>query len=641
VGFDLALGKRARREDRAQRINRLARKLGERHLRQRFSIGIGSKKKPFARRGRRLKRTRMIAYDLETTPIKKGTPSPNYITAFGSRCKDTPLTPDWSLSMPVRDFTHLLEIVETHFLIEDFEKCRFVAWNGNNFDVFFIAAALLHSKRFTLRPYLTRNKALRGLRVTLKFDKNIWWEFLDGISMTIGNAPMTLKKFVGVFAPEFPKLEGPDFEAGEVFNALNPLHVKYAERDSEGLWWAMKRAEDIVVEHFNIGLQPTVGNMGIKVFTSNLPEDVTVWEPGYHAQKVLRDFVMRGGYCFCARKYEGPIWKYDINQAYAAAMRDARLPSGRCIHTKVWHAHAETGIYRITARNPRNKIPFYYRDLEGVSAFGLNEITQTWLTTLEINQLKVERWQVEIHEGYFWDESFMMREYVDKLEALRTNAPGGPSGAQGTMIKSIGNNSYGKTVEQLDGLELVMSAEQPEGFFPYQSEDEALQHIWFKFGQPILREYHQPQLGCFITAHVRMVVRRAILLNPRAWLYADTDCVVFSEPVTLPLDPKKYGLWKEEVAGEAYRLITKKVYASVATEIVKVGGVDMERPKTAHAKGINVRRLSAAEFESWYLGSPPTQTQNQRNNFLKVMTGFEMFAERVKVGQVIDLKLAA
>jgi hypothetical protein len=184
-----------------------------------------------------------------------------------------------------------------------------------------------------------------------------------------------------------------------------------------------------------------------------------------------------------------------------------------------------------------------------------------------------------------------------------------------------------------------MANECPEGFFEYQSESDTVRHLWFKFGKPVLREYHQPQLGAFITAHVRMEVRRAALLAPAAWLYADTDCVMFSQAVALPVDPGAYGKWKLEAAGEPYLLIAKKVY----TDMLYAEPIES---RTRHAKGMNVRKLSDKDFSDWYAGAwvdeatgerliSPRQVQVQRQNFVKAMTGADMFVERPKVGQRI------
>jgi hypothetical protein len=172
-----------------------------------------------------------------------------------------------------------------------------------------------------------------------------------------------------------------------------------------------------------------------------------------------------------------------------------------------------------------------------------------------------------------------------------------------------------------------MSAEQPDGFSPYPVDDETaepgLEYVWYKIGEPMLREYHQPQVGAFITAQVRMVMRRAALLNPDVWLYADTDCNMFKAPVALEIDPKRYGAWKIEAEGERYKIIAKKVYIS-------------DDGKTKHAKGMNVKKLTGADFDKWLSGVPPVQRQMQRQNFVKVISGFDMFIEREKVGENME-----
>ena len=139
------------------------------------------------------------------------------------------------------------------------------------------------------------------------------------------------------------------------------------------------------------------------------------------------------------------------------------------------------------------------------------------------------------------------------------------------------------------------------------------------------KAHHQPHIGAFITAHVRMVLRRAILLNPDAWLYADTDCLMFSQDMTakLDIDPKRYGAWKVEENGSIYSVIAKKVYASLDD-------------KHRSAKGMNVRRLSASDFAAWYEGTSPIQDQTQLNNFLSVLVGADMYRAQRRKGTKIE-----
>jgi len=562
---------------------------------------------PFRRKVTRPKPVKMFAYDLETTRIEVGTPEPLYITGYGD-------DGEFLVSEKLTSRADLLEVLATRFLIPSLSGCRFVGWNANNFDVYLVALSLLLDDRYEMRPYMTRSKSLRGMRVK-DLSNECEWEFLDGMAMT--GCMMKLEKFLTVFAPDLPKMSGAIDWEKEGFDASKQSHVEYAMRDSVGLFYALQNAQKIIRDTFGQVLRPTIGNMGIKIFQSHIPKDVTINPLAADVDKIMRDYVMRGGYCYCVKRYTGKVWKYDLNQAYAAAMREAWLPSGYANPVK-GHWARYPGIYRITATRAHNRVPFYYSDSEGDRIFGMSEIGDTWITSIEYEQLQREGWRIELSGGYLFTGRFKMQEYVDTLETLRMNAPGGSSGAQGTLVKAVGNNSYGKTVEQLDGVEYVIANECPEGFLLIP--DSLDLPMWEKRGEPQCKDYHKPQIGAFITAHVRMKVRQAALLNPGAWLYADTDCVVFScEPKGLDIHPSRYGAWKVECEGEEYRIITKKVYAKIdASE--------------KHAKGMNVKKLTAADFERWSNGEAPTQTQIHKNNLTKVLAGADMFIERVRRG---------
>lgn len=599
---------------RTERVNRLEKQLLARFEKQQEKKEAYKRRRPLMIKERgRLRLRPMIAYDFETTNIKEGTPEVRYLTAYNPDL-------EFSVSVALKNLTQLLAVLQSRFLTDDLSGARFVAWNANNFDVYFIGASLLHCKEYVLRPYLTKSKKIRGLKVVRRDNDKISWEFLDGMSMTGIQKP--LKDFLKVFAPDYLKLTGTIDFSKEEFDPANPAHVEYAYRDSVGLWHALQSAESITKEHFKLGLQPTIGNLGIKVFQSHLPFSVKVWALPPDLEKVVKQQVMRGGYCYCAKKYHGPVWKYDINQAYAAAMRETWLPAGSAVHNGEVNRYAKCAVYLVDAYHPNNKAPFYWRDLDGKSHFSFDELNSAWITSTEYAQLVKEKWRVKVLDGWFWEDHFKMKKYVDKLEFLRVGEGRNPKDAQGEMIKYIGNNSYGKTVETLGGIELLLAPECPKDFAAYQDDDELFQHIWFRFQKPGVREYHQPHIGAFITAYVRMVLRRAILLNPDAWLYADTDGIMFSEPVNLDFSATRYGAWKIESEGDSFHIITKKVYAN-------------DDASEKHAKGVNINRLDRHDFKAWFDGLPPTQQQVQRGNFLSTMTGSNMFYNNIKSGQKI------
>jgi len=593
---------------------------------------------PFERheRKRNAKPATLVGYDFESTRIEVGTPRPLYLTAFGA---------DMCLEVAIRSIAHLTKILITHFLTSAREGTKYVAWNGNRFDAYFIAAALIREDTYTLKPYLTKSKTLRGLRVIQKYDADgneldpkhaPAWEFLCGIAM-LGLPGVSLARFLANFAPDHAKLTGViDFEKEE-FNTKNKKHREYALRDSEGLYHGMVRAQKIMIDAFNEPLAVTIGGVCIKIFQAHIPRDVTIEPLIFDLDRIVRRYVVRGGFCFLSRRYDGPVWKYDINQAYAAAMRDAKLPAGSFI--KRQGQPKEKGavyIAWVSGTNKHNRAPFYHRsEVDGRlrTLFATDTIGKTWLTSIEVEQLRAEGWALDVGEVWQWSASFSMTEYVDKLEVMRGKALGGPSGPIGTMIKGVGNNSYGKMLEAVEPIEFVLGMECPDDCLPfYDNGFDALEHVFYRMDpERKPKPYHQPHVGAFITAHVRMVLRRAILLNSDAWLYADTDCLVFSEDMgaQLDIDPKRYGAWKIEEEGTRYKLIAKKVYVQV----------DGEKPKRS-AKGLNVNKLTAEDFARWYEGDAPEQKQVQLNNFLAVLVGADMFRGQTRKGTRVEVKTA-
>lgn len=583
---------------------------------------------------RNSKPSQLVAFDFETTRIKAGTPRPLYLTGFG-------LDPSFYVETPIHNMQHLHDILEREFLTIEYSGVKYVAWNANNFDNYFVAAALVADPKYTIRPYLTGNKALRGMRVMFTNDLDLdgdlikgkpSWEFLDGMSM-LGFAGLSLSKFLANFASEHEKMTGViDFEKEE-FDPTNKQHCAYAMRDSEGLYYGMVNAQRILLDNFNQPLAVTMGGVCIKIFQAHIPRETRIYAPSEQLEKIIRDQAMRGGFCYCVKRYQGPVWKYDLNQAYAAAMRECKLPAGNCSHSpNGLHKFAVVYVARITAVNSKNKIPFYHTiEVNGriKSAFSFERIENAWVTSVEHAQLITEGWAVQVHESFVWATHFNMREYVDKLERIRMTCEGGPSGPIGTMVKGVGNHSYGKTLESLEPINYLLSSEPPPGYVPLYDGDDAdpVEHVFSKMQHPDdirAKAYHQPQIGAFITSHVRMVVRRAALKNPDAWLYADTDCVVFSENMTeqLDTDAKRYGAWKIEEEGTPFQIIAKKVY------------VNLETTK-ASAKGMNVKRLTLNDFDLWFNGKPPVQQQVQRNNFLRVMQGAEMFKNQQRTGTAV------
>jgi hypothetical protein len=532
----------------------------------------------------------IIAYDLETTNIpgireSRSSVEPLYITAYSEH---------EAFARELRGYADLADCVD-HLIRTSPKNARFVAWNANRFDVRLIMAALLYyCTGYTLRAFAAKGGALRGIVVEHQASNQVVY-FLDGMNMT--GLQCKLRAFLDAYAPDFPKMDLDFSKTG--FNPKNKKHVQYAKRDSEGLYYALRNAEKISQEYTGHSLQVTIGNLGIKTFMTNIPDDVQIFPTSEKVDHIVREYVMRGGYVQVARQYDGPAWSYDINQAYAWAMRGTDLPAGRCYHTKAFLA-GYPAIYRCTIQTSRKiYAPFYVRDLQGnpVECFGAQ--TETWITSDEVATLRKYHWQVDVHEGYYWEQSFRMTHFVNRLEGLRKKHPAGTP--INLFAKNIGNNAYGKSVEVVPNFSYVLSLEQPEGAMPILNEAGEADMLWaLPTDGDNRRPYHRPFLGAFITAAVRCKLFAAIMRAPKAFLKADTDSVTFTKPVALPISKWKYGKWKCESAGDRHIILGKKVYARIGLEAHFV------------CKGLHVRRLTVKKFERWLrTGIPPMQEQVQ------------------------------
>ncbi len=90
----------------------------------------------------------------------------------------------------------------------------------------------------------------------------------------------------------------------------------------------------------------------------------------------------------------------------------------------------------------------------------------------------------------------------------------------------------------------------------------------------------------------------------------------------LDIDDRRYGAFKLEESGAEYLLVAKKVYSSVDG-------------KTKHSKGLSIKDLEFSDFVSWFAGKIPEQVQIQRQNFVKVMHGKDMFVKRTRKGTAL------
>lgn len=528
----------------------------------------------------------IVAYDFETSniPCDDGTIEPRFLTVFGAGI-DLAIRTE-SYASVEHAFAALWPMLPAN--------TRLCAWNANRFDTRIQMEALVMHGAWDLATYVAKSGTLRGASVT-RAGKTV--SLIDGMAAL--GLQCSLKKFLEVFAPHEPK--GVLDFSRESFDADNPAHVAYARQDSRALYYGLVEADRVLRNLTGMPLRMTIGALAIRAFASMLPAEVKILPCGRDRDTEIRDRCFRGGYVFTAGTFEGPAWSYDLNQAYAGAMRSARLPWGSMARTQR-EVPGKTGMYiGMLSRRSRAPVPYVVRDYDAqrpkaIEAWG--DPIRTMLVDSEIQCLRRHGWTFDVQRGYVWEQWFHARSFVDRLERLRTRAePGTPLH---TIAKAIGNNAYGKTVERESAGSYLFTLDPPPNALPVHvlEDDAADDRLWFVPDERDSRRwYHRPQIGAVITAHVRVLVYDAIMTDPRAFLKADTDGVTFSRPNhALAIHPTRYGRWKIESAGERHIIIAKKVYWT--------------QQKTA-AKGLHTRDLTEADFRAWLQGKAPVQRQMQ------------------------------
>lgn len=471
------------------------------------------------------------------------------------------------------------------------------AYNANRFDLRLFMQALASSE-FTLEPFASRVAGLRGAVVRLG-RKRVY--LLDPIAALGMNC--NLATFLAVFAPKYPKGEL-DFESTS-FDGTNPAHVAYAENDSRALFFAMRKASSVVRSITGQTLRPTIGSLAIRAFMSRMPKTAILPALRPECYDVIRRIVMRGGYVV-SRKYKGPLWSYDINQAYAFAMRECKMPAGRALPVRS-EVPNRPGCYRVFLwRTPSSPVPYVVREIAPPytmrETFGTG--IETWLTNDEIACLRSHHWVVDVKEGYVFERSFSMRSFVNGLEARRKRYDS--KHPVNVLCKSVGNNAYGKTLQEAVDTRIVLSNRRPKNGAPLcEASPEAapIPGFWIvPETKDTRRKFERPQIGAWITAYVRTTIFDAIMLAPDSFVKADTDSVAFTHPVELPISTWRYGAWKIESDGDEHIVVAKKVYWS---------------EKKHAAKGMRIKHLTGPDYERWYLGDVPEQEQVQLMSWRK------------------------
>lgn len=229
----------------------------------------------------------------------------------------------------------------------------------------------------------------------------------------------------------------------------------------------------------------------------------------------------------------GPVYEYDINSAYPAAMTN--LP---CLMHGQWRNWSgkihEDGLYFLTFEGDGTVCPFPIRQADGAIMFPRQG--RGWYWGWEAQAASAAGWQLDIEDGWeFWrDCDCDTFGWVDEIYRKR-KAIG--SSEKGIVLKLGLNSLYGKTAQRIGG------------------------------GGP----YTNMVYAGMITSQTRAMLFNAAAQKPDSILMMATDGIYSTEPLHLPTGDA-LGEWELKVMDGVF-LVQPGVYLPGSGKLPKTRGV--------------------------------------------------------------------
>ncbi len=253
-----------------------------------------------------------------------------------------------------------------------------------------------------------------------------------------------------------------------------------------------------------------------------------------------------------------PVWEYDINSAYPAAI--AKLPN---LARGVWQRHeGDPGdrpfaVYRVTVTTGELVAPnpLFFRTRKGSICYPPVVTGWYWSPEIAATRKYLEKYggEMVIHEAWEFvrdPDAPLPFDFVGSMYAKRQVAKRNKEGVQ-IAYKLTLNSLYGKLAQQVGWVaaEGVKAAKLPP--------------------------YHQLEWAGFITSYARSLILQAITLDRDSIIATETDAVFSTRPLDLPVNDG-LGAWKESKFNSLTYVQSGLYFADSEEEgpIVKCRGVD-------------------------------------------------------------------
>jgi hypothetical protein len=298
-----------------------------------------------------------------------------------------------------------------------------------------------------------------------------------------------------------------------------------------------------------------------------------------------------GGYCNCFEGEKICINNgilLDINSQYPFVCIENQFPTGKYFHTKEY-IKGKLGIYLCKFNQNKLKYPLLPRK-EGTNNWNYyNEQTRK-ITSIEIDYLMENNCDVEVIEGFYWEESsYVFRDYMNRFKTLKENIdktdinqrPVGWESKRfiykqmmnivtGSVMKKYYNNTY-DFVKFPNGLnEIPISFNKENQMF-------LVNRYMTTFDKSKISPIH---LGVFIHSYARKYLHETILNRYKTY-YSDTDSVILEKieyeqilndnPTIIDSDKTgTFGKYKVEMSFDLGYILNKKKYCLVSKDGTKI-----------------------------------------------------------------------
>ena len=509
-----------------------------------------------------------ITFDIETLPDKKTGSAllgePCYIT----KCDENGVT-----GFEESDLTGWML---HHIFKPDHHGKIIYAHNGFRFDYKHLSLSRLADLGFYGEIIADKNNNYKAIDVHSP-DGAFIWHLQD--SFIKFNLP--LKKLLITFAPHLPKGDI-NFDK-ENFDVNNPEHIAYALRDSEGLYYAIEKIDDLFKSRFDISFhdRPTAPSLSLHAF-KHFCKHRKVQYP--HAPKFSQDEYRAayfGGQTLALDcNQHDDVMVIDIHSSYGATMLQNPMPFGEIDSFATPEGSAaqyedadlvEASVYVSRETFPALK-SVVVKDGKPHKGNNAGHLDGYWYGCELRQAVAMGTVITDIRRIWRYAETTdILQRFISILKKMR-QADGKTKGPLDAVGKLLQNSLYGKFAQEKADSALVFGGEMgpdDESEFDYQTQT---------FSDTVRRVPKESrglpapiQWGAYITALSRCRLNAAIALAPEKILYCDTDSVFIKRcdfPIFEHLIGPEYGQWGIEddkrgtfrgIAPKAYMIGTKRV----------------------------------------------------------------------------------